>query len=53
MSLMQEMNERALELGVPFGVHLDVTTEDITIISPPSTRAAICELLAMYFSLIR
>jgi radical SAM protein with 4Fe4S-binding SPASM domain len=25
MSLMQEMNERALELGVPFGVHLDVT----------------------------
>ncbi len=25
MSLMQEMNERALELGVPLGVHLDVT----------------------------
>jgi hypothetical protein len=26
--------------------------DDITIISPPSMRAAICELLAMYFSLI-
>ena len=25
MSLMQEMNERAAELGVPMGVHLDVT----------------------------
>jgi radical SAM protein with 4Fe4S-binding SPASM domain len=25
MSLMQEMNERALELGVPLGVHLDIT----------------------------
>ena len=25
MSLMQEMNERALELGVPLGIHLDVT----------------------------
>ena len=25
MSLMQEMNQRALELGVPLGVHLDVT----------------------------
>src|ERR1700760_555785 len=25
MTLMQEMNERALELGVPLGVHLDVT----------------------------
>jgi radical SAM protein with 4Fe4S-binding SPASM domain len=25
MSLMQQMNERALELGVPLGVHLDVT----------------------------
>src|SRR6476620_6269323 len=25
MSLVQEMNERALELGVPIGVHLDVT----------------------------
>ncbi len=25
MSLMQEMNEKALELGVPLGVHLDVT----------------------------
>jgi MoaA/NifB/PqqE/SkfB family radical SAM enzyme len=25
MSLMQEMNERALELSVPLGVHLDVT----------------------------
>jgi len=25
MSLMQEMNERAAELGVPIGVHLDVT----------------------------
>lgn len=25
MSLLQEMNERALELGVPIGVHLDVT----------------------------
>jgi radical SAM protein with 4Fe4S-binding SPASM domain len=25
MNLLQEMNERALELGVPLGVHLDVT----------------------------
>src|SRR3989442_1687737 len=25
MSLMQEMNERAAELGVPMGVHLDIT----------------------------
>jgi radical SAM protein with 4Fe4S-binding SPASM domain len=25
MSLMQEMNERALDLGVPLGVHLDIT----------------------------
>jgi radical SAM protein with 4Fe4S-binding SPASM domain len=25
MSLMQEMNERALQLGVPLGVHLDIT----------------------------
>jgi AdoMet-dependent heme synthase len=25
MSLMQEMNQRALELGIPLGVHLDVT----------------------------
>jgi radical SAM protein with 4Fe4S-binding SPASM domain len=25
MSLMQEMNERALELSVPLGVHLDIT----------------------------
>src|SRR5581483_5844018 len=25
MTLMQEMNERALELGVPLGVHLDIT----------------------------
>ncbi|HVO82389.1 MAG TPA: radical SAM protein [Terriglobales bacterium] len=25
MSLMQEMNERALQLGVPLGIHLDVT----------------------------
>lgn len=25
MTLLQEMNERALELGVPLGVHLDVT----------------------------
>jgi AdoMet-dependent heme synthase len=25
MSLMQEMNERALELGVPLAIHLDVT----------------------------
>jgi AdoMet-dependent heme synthase len=25
MSLIQEMNERALELGVPLGVHLDIT----------------------------
>ena len=25
MSLLQEMNQRALELGVPLGVHLDVT----------------------------
>lgn len=25
MSLLQEMNQRALELGVPLGVHLDIT----------------------------
>jgi len=25
MSLLQEMNQRALELGIPLGVHLDVT----------------------------
>ena len=25
MTLLQEMNERALELGVPLGVHFDIT----------------------------
>ena len=25
MSLLEEMNQRALELGIPFSVHLDVT----------------------------